>query len=430
MLRSQFVAVVFGSLLCASCISKGKTVIGDHDDEVDQTTSGNDSSDGATDPSETATLADDEPSPIPNPSVPADDEPATSTPPDDVEPTGTCATNNGGCDPATECSDSPLGPVCSPCPEGSIGSGLEGCTPLCEDDTCFNGGTCTVENNDFLCECVDGFNGTHCENEPFVELAAGGSNVCGRRASGEVQCWGGPGGANDAPADEVFTQISVGSGHACGVLEDQTVLCWGENTSSEAVSPDATFVSVSAGPASTCGIKTDGTLLCWGAPLGGLETPTDEGFTQLALGSSNGCAILQENDELLCWGSENNGFTNVPQGVYQQVAIGSAAVCAINLDDELLCWGIPGSAILSGAEDLTGTFSHVEVGDNHACALRTDGMVSCWGVDRAEIAGDSLSPPPYTFEQLTCGDNSCCGIRTSGEVACWGNDFYGETNPP
>lgn len=44
----------------------------------------------------------------------------------------------------------------------------------CDSVDCQNGGTCSTNDGSYICNCVDGYNGTHCENGtksyPFQSL--------------------------------------------------------------------------------------------------------------------------------------------------------------------------------------------------------------------------------------------------------------------
>jgi hypothetical protein len=59
-------------------------------------------------------------------------------------PTNACATNNGGCDPLTQCTATSTGVSCSACPAGYTGNPLSGCVPatVCNPgsvQTCYSG---------------------------------------------------------------------------------------------------------------------------------------------------------------------------------------------------------------------------------------------------------------------------------------------------
>ena len=75
-----------------------------------------------------------------------------------------CATNNGGCDALTTCTNTPGGFICGHCPSGYNGTGATGCTDI---DECVtnNGGcdaltTCTNTVGGFTCgACPSGYSG-------------------------------------------------------------------------------------------------------------------------------------------------------------------------------------------------------------------------------------------------------------------------------
>jgi hypothetical protein len=464
MYLSRVVVAALAGLLSTNCISKGDTNI-DPTDEVreggdddasspsaepetgpdDDTPADDDvasDDDAEPEPSDDDTqpepAAEPEPTPEPEPApeptsdddVPADDD----TPADDdvePEPPGpTCSdVDNGGCDPLTECNDGPSGPECSPCPDGHSGTGLTECVPVCDPDPCRNDGTCMEDGDDFLCECPDGYDGKRCETVAFVELAAGGSNTCGRRADGSVECWGGPPLDTAEVPEGVYTQISVGQGHACGVRDDLSVACWGENGAGEGVSPEGEYQAVSV-YGTSCALKLDGSIFCWGGPTSDTWKPVPEavGFKQLDGDIEAGCAIA-EDDTLECWGYESNGLTTAPTGLFRQVSVGNDALaCALTFDDTVTCWGIQSTPAVSDAPSDMETFVEVHSGWSHACALETDGMPTCWGMGGD---GQLFSSPPVALEIMACGSGHCCGKRTTtGQVECWGSNMYGEGSPP
>jgi hypothetical protein len=74
-----------------------------------------------------------------------------------------CATGNGGCDSRTTCTNIPGARTCGACPPGLTGTGATGCTDI---DECLtsNGGcdanaTCTNTTGSRLCTCKNGYNG-------------------------------------------------------------------------------------------------------------------------------------------------------------------------------------------------------------------------------------------------------------------------------
>jgi hypothetical protein len=100
----------------------------------------------------------------------------TISPSDTIDPpdgngVDECQTNNGGCDPLTQCIDTPTSRACGPCPAGYLGLGDTGCSDINEcangTDNCSDNATCTNSFGAFSCECNAGFfgDGVTCERE-------------------------------------------------------------------------------------------------------------------------------------------------------------------------------------------------------------------------------------------------------------------------
>ncbi|XP_060573418.1 uncharacterized protein LOC132731282 [Ruditapes philippinarum] len=49
-------------------------------------------------------------------------------------------------------------------------------TDLCSSYPCLNSGTCTEDNNGYVCECRNGYSGEHCEDGGIIEVEEGSSN--------------------------------------------------------------------------------------------------------------------------------------------------------------------------------------------------------------------------------------------------------------
>lgn len=65
---------------------------------------------------------------------------------------------------------------------------------------------------------------------PFVDLAMGGTHLCGLRPDGTIECWGEryERYRDQEPAGARFRDIAMGSSHVCGVTLDGELLCWGD----------------------------------------------------------------------------------------------------------------------------------------------------------------------------------------------------------
>jgi hypothetical protein len=63
-----------------------------------------------------------------------------------------------------------------------------------------------------------------------IEVADFAYAMCGRRATGEVECWGQGYDANiraSEPSGLRFADIGLGVSHVCGVTDGGHVICWG-----------------------------------------------------------------------------------------------------------------------------------------------------------------------------------------------------------
>jgi hypothetical protein len=139
-----------------------------------------------------------------------------------------CATNNGSCDPLTQCTNTAGSRTYGPCPSGYTGTGSTGCVDVNECAT--NNGDCdplTTCNNvggGRTCgPCPAGYSGdgeSGCVDEtPLVELCLGRIHGCGLRGSGAIECWGESANhyGNARPVGETFDQISCRHEHTCAL---------------------------------------------------------------------------------------------------------------------------------------------------------------------------------------------------------------------
>jgi outer membrane protein assembly factor BamB len=150
--------------------------------------------------------------------------------------TNECATNNGGCDVRTTCTNTVGSRTCGACPAGYTGNGDSGCTDINECAT-KNGGcdlltTCTNTSGSFSCgACPAGYSGTgatHCTdiNECLnVPCGVGtctntaGSYTCScpaeYTASGGTCAWT-PCTVNNGGCDALTTCTNTPGGAQCG----------------------------------------------------------------------------------------------------------------------------------------------------------------------------------------------------------------------
>jgi len=402
--------------------------------------------------------------------------------PADCEDIDECASNNGGCDPLTTCTNTVGGRTCGACPSGYGGNGEIGCTPVvfCSPNPCDNGGECFDVTNGYVCDCPNGVTGSDCD-EPFVEVAAGNFHACGITAGGRLRCWGANGQGQAQVPSGTFTHVACDENLTCAIRTNGTLVCFGADGNGQATPPSGTFVALSTSTINGCAIRSDQTLACWGSDDVGQSSPPSGTFTRLAVGN-HGCAV-RTNQTLACWGANGSGQATPPGGTFVDVAVGYSHTCALSTGGTVTCFGSNGSGESTA---LGGTFVAIYAAGNESCGLRSDGTIDCWG---DTLNGDpSADPGPFSmfsaapdgggcglatggelrcFGQLknwrppggayqalstTCGIGldlslSCdlttppvgyfsevvdgpCAIRTDGTAVCWGNDFYGESNVP
>lgn len=174
----------------------------------------------------------------------------------------------------------------------------------------------------------------------FEFLEAGGYHTCGRKANGEIWCWGWGddgqlGDGNDVdrstpiqlPGGQQFVHIALGGYHTCGLTEAGVASCWGWNghgglgngNTDTQLSPvpvlgGLQFASLSAGAEHTCGLTPDGVAHCWGhgeyGQLGNgqiadssVPVPVSGGllFQSLSAGDDHTCGLTLDG-EGYCWG--------------------------------------------------------------------------------------------------------------------------------
>ncbi len=280
-----------------------------------------------------------------------------------------------------------------------------------------------------------------------VELTAGPSYTCARRAGGGVACWGegryfgtpDAGGSSvpvNVPGITDAVQISARSYHVCALRANHHVVCWGSNqgrigdgtapdrpTPTEPVSPDggvmADGVSVATGWGHTCIVHQNGHVTCSG---------TYNAWSQV--GSCDNAEYLTP--------IEVSGLTNAVQ-----VGLGYYTSCARLADDTVKCWGNNQAGQLGlGTSDsnLHGTPVAVPGMTNVAmvapsgfgtCVLTKTGQVHCWGNDVAGSGtGNSTSPQLVTTSgtvvEVAGGDAHACARLTTGAIQCWGSNYAGQ----
>ena len=236
----------------------------------------------------------------------------------------------------------------------------------------------------------------------FVAIDSGFAYNCAVDSDLLVWCWGsnldgqlGIGTSGyDTSRDEPqlvgsgleVVDLAVGGSHVCGVDATGAAWCWGRNSHGQlgaigeprAVSPvrvesDVDFVSIATGQNHTCAIDDTGATWCFGENESGqLGLDHDDpvsGPTRLpgahlfdeVVGSDGHFTCALEGTSALCWGSNN----------YGQLGIGT-------MGNEL---HEPFPVLAAPA------FATLDAGEFHTCGIDTSSRVWCWGGNWAGQVG-------------------------------------------
>jgi alpha-tubulin suppressor-like RCC1 family protein len=309
----------------------------------------------------------------------------------------------------------------------------------------------------------------------WTAVAAGGEHTCALRSDGSAWCFGrnnfqqvGAGGTPfgyDArpirlPTANDWTTITVGHQHSCGRRAGGNVWCWGRNDSGQlgdgtTVSngtpvhytepQDYPYEAVAAGAHHTCALRQGGGLrTCAGTTTGGFPDAipnwTGSFMKSIAEGDDDSCGITSSG-ALVCDVLGNNATTNSTKA-WTRVDVGGGFWCALASGGALWCrgdgiWGQLGDGTnLSSATPVqVGASLHwvtVSAGGRHACAITADGTLYCWGANEAGQLGDTTtarrSTPAYVgtgWAQVSAGEDHTCAIRQDETLWCWGKGAYG-----
>lgn len=234
-----------------------------------------------------------------------------------------------------------------------------------------------------------------------VEVAAGRSHACARRANGTIRCWGsnasgqlGDGtntphytAVNDVTGLTGQVGIATGGSHTCS-HGNGAGWCWGENG---------------------YGQLGDGTTMDKNLPLGAPVTGvTQMGPASFSSGSDVGahtCAIT--NGQVRCWG--DNAFGQLGDGTQTDS---------------------PTPVLVAGITDAV----QIAMGRWHVCALHATGTVSCWGRNLDGEIGDgtqSIRRSPVDVGltgvvNIGAGGYHSCAINASRQLYCWGENGSGQ----
>jgi alpha-tubulin suppressor-like RCC1 family protein len=286
----------------------------------------------------------------------------------------------------------------------------------------------------------------------IVQVALSANSGCGRRANGDMLCWGeanvGQLGDGTYQPRGIATNVRVtwqtnpyaarvamldGSWYyQCGILTDRRVACWGlegyYRPANHYIKPEPEIVDglrdivdLYVNYYFSCALQRTGLVWCWGYNL-----PT----TIMEDGTIAGSTVERSVPRRI------NTVTDVIA-----LSKGRGQTClAIRADWSAYCvssttvspeWDT--FKLVPGSMTNTGWVGAVVTSYIHACALaQLNGSVWCWGNNSYfaqygnGVANTTNNVPVQvsglsTIQQLSVASYSTCALATTGDVHCWGN---------
>ena len=278
----------------------------------------------------------------------------------------------------------------------------------------------------------------------IVQVTLSRESACGRRANGDVLCWGDAsmgqlGDGTYQPrgiAREVrvtwqtnpyaarMAMLDGSQQHLCGILTDRRVACWGIEgfyrptnyyikPEPEIVAGLQDIVDIQVTTDFACALQRTGTVWCWGydLPTQIMESGTQSGNTveksapRRITSVTNVIALPKgRGNKCLAVTADGNGYCFVDGWTNMYKLVPSTTVTNI---------GMFGPSYI------------------HNCALKQDGTVWCWG-DNSYFAqygngvANTTNNIPVkvnnlaTIQQLAVSSFHNCVVTGSADVMCWG----------
>jgi alpha-tubulin suppressor-like RCC1 family protein len=278
----------------------------------------------------------------------------------------------------------------------------------------------------------------------IVQVTQSANSACGRRANGDVLCWG----------EASVGQLGDGTYQPRGIAA-YVRITWQTNPYA------ARVAKLSSAGWQTCAILTDRRVACWGSkhpwwsnkPETTLEPGVINGLTDVVdiiAGWGNSCA-LKRDGTVWCWGIRmiTSQFVNgvqtsdIPQMHIQRdvialsSGIGNNIRCLTAMTGGVTCYKNDAPGDISAYQLPTGNtissdVGKVEHGYLSSCYLKqSNGEVWCWGDNTYYsqlgngISNIQSSDPRKvnglgTVQQLATGDYASCAILADTSVKCWG----------
>ena len=191
-------------------------------------------------------------------------------------------------------------------------------------------------------------------DEPFVEIAAGGNHTVARRSDGSVVAWGsnswGQCNVPVLPIGLAYVAIAAGGRHTVARRSDGSVVAWGYNNWGQCNVPalpgGLTYVEVAAGSSHTVARRSNGSVIAWGDNASGQcnvpALPAGLSYVEIAAGYAHTVA-RRSDGSVVAWGSNALGQCSVPAlpaGLtYVGIAAGALHTVARRSNATSAAWG-------------------------------------------------------------------------------------------
>jgi alpha-tubulin suppressor-like RCC1 family protein len=307
-------------------------------------------------------------------------------------------------------------------------------------------------------------------SDPYVEVAAGGTQTCALRQSGVLDCWGSNNHGALGMGAIATTPYQCGSSHPGAAVDIRCV--------PSPVAGGKKFSAVSVGNDNVCAIEqVTNAAYCWGSNYAGQLGVSNGGadvlqptspvsgslaFRSLSVGTHHACGVTTSED-VYCWGSNSGGKLGTtgaggPTPVklpnkYSSVNASAATTCALTKYAQLECYGPSiGSPPLTTFTSLGGgtayhqcaigygeTIYNARVNGPFAANMNVNGrLVWCWGWNDEGQLGDGTTyygtrpatrvmfgGAPFEADFVAMGWWHTCALN-AGSAYCWGDDFYAQ----
>jgi hypothetical protein len=268
-----------------------------------------------------------------------------------------------------------------------------------------------------------------------VEVAAGDSTTCVRRANGLVACTGSLAFATpEAPGPSrrlrpvtgiaASVSVAVGASVACAALASGKVKCWGHDRELglglgqvQEVAGLDDAVEVAAASYSMCARRRSGGVVCWGRTDWGelgdgsvesrpkpARVPGIRNATALSAQQHSVCAI-HDAGRVSCWGWLGGYHPEDPE-----IAVTPHPPGHDGLPRRVR--GLPRARSLG-------------VGAHTGCVVTQEGRAFCFESGESRAPSWSVveiqAPGGGAWVQMACGLKACCGLDRAGVVSCHGD---------